>query len=46
MPNGTGDERQMMEAKLAERRRAAKQAMMELANHIAGFIERANRKPR
>lgn len=44
-PNGTGDERQMMEAKLAEHRRAAKQAMMELANQIAGFIERANRKP-
>lgn len=44
-PNVTSDERQYMEAKLAEHRRASRQAMMELANQIAGFIEGANRKP-
>jgi hypothetical protein len=44
-PNVTRDERQYMEAKLAEHRRATKHATMELANQIAGFIERANREP-
>lgn len=44
-PNATGDERRAFEAKHAEHRKAIKHAMMELSNQIAGFIERANRKP-
>lgn len=34
----------MIEANHAVLRRATKQATMELANHLSGFIERANRK--
>ena len=44
-PNVTDDQRRIMEANLAEHRRAKKHAFIELANQMAGFIERANRKP-
>jgi hypothetical protein len=44
-PNVTDDQRRIMEANLAEHRRAKKHALIELANQMAGFIERANRKP-
>lgn len=43
-PNATADERRLIEADLAEHRRATKQAIAELANQIAGFIDRANQK--
>lgn len=44
-PNATPDERAVIETQLADLRKATRQATMELSNQIAGFIERANRKP-
>lgn len=44
-PNLTGEEREEMERIRADHRKATRQALMELSNVIAGFIERANRGP-
>jgi hypothetical protein len=44
-PNATREERAVIEANHAVLRKATKQATMELANQLSGFIERANRRP-